>query len=71
MEARTWHNRAHAIYVVLNFLVSDPMTPRYYENAQGAYNNTHIQWGLRRGGLTPALAPRMPVIPRMYAMWYR
>ena len=26
----------------------------------------YIQGGIRRGGLTPALAPRMPVISRMY-----
>ena len=26
------------------------------------------QGGLRRGGLTPGLAPRIPVVPRMYDM---
>ena len=28
-----------------------------------------MQGGLRCGGLTPALAPRMPVLPRMYDMY--
>ena len=31
---------------------------------------THVQGGLRCGGLTPALTPRMPAIPRMYDMHY-
>ena len=35
------------------------------------YIYIHTQGGLRRGGLTPALAPRMPVIPRMYDTNYR
>ena len=33
--------------------------------------NTIIQGGLRRGGLTPALIPRMSVISRMHGMYYR
>ena len=33
--------------------------------------DTCTQGGLRRGGLTPALAPRMPVVPRMYCITRR
>ena len=48
-----------------DFSIAETTGPTY------PYIYLYIQGGLRRGGLMPALAPRMPVIPRMYGMHYR
>ena len=62
-----------AIYIncssILN-RVSEVILLTIYEFFSDFYKYIQMNKGLHRGGLMPAFAPRMPVIPRMYDMYY-